>query len=110
MGFWLPLSPGVLVGLGWGACSVGVGVNVGSGVADGVAGTGVKVARRVAVGQGVSVGTTVTAAMGVTVGDVRTRPHPATVLTTKISDTRVAAQTFLSFCPRLTRTCNRPLR
>ncbi len=58
---------------------IGVGVTVGSGVAEGVAGTGVKVARRVAVGQGVVVGGTVIPATTVGVAGCRMRPHPVIV-------------------------------
>ena len=74
---------------------IGVGVNVGSGVADGVAGTGVKVARLVAVGQGVLVGITVAPATVVAVGDCRMRPHPPIVRpTTIIRQSSVAARFF----------------
>jgi hypothetical protein len=68
---------------------MGVGVTVGVGVLDGVAGTGVKVARRVAVGLGVSVAVGETPATAVAVGGWRIWPQPAmTRLARAISHTR----------------------
>lgn len=85
---------------------IGVGVTVGSGVADGVAGTGVNVARLVAVGQAVLVGITVTPATAVAVGDCRMRPHPPAVrLTMSARHTRAAAR--CSFIHRLRNTGKR---
>lgn len=55
---------------------IGVGVTVGVGVSEGVAGTGVKVARRVAVGLGVSAGATVASTTPVGAGGWRMRPQP----------------------------------
>ena len=55
---------------------IGVGVTVGVGVSEGVAGTGVNVARRVAVGLGVSVGATVASTTLVGAGGWSMRPQP----------------------------------
>jgi hypothetical protein len=62
---------------------MGVGVTVGVGVSEGVAGTGVNVARRVAVGLGVSVGGDVTSTPRVGAGGWRRRPQP---LNAKVHD------------------------
>ena len=65
------------------------------GVVEGVAGTGVKVALRVAEGRGVLVGMTVTPAPSVGVGGSKTRPHPAIVrLSTTTNHSSATARLF----------------
>jgi hypothetical protein len=69
---------------------IGVGVTVGVGVSEGVAGTGVNVARRVAVGLGVWVGAAVTSTPRVGAGGRRMRPQPLNTrvhnITTRVHD------------------------
>lgn len=67
-------------------------MDVGVGVSEGVAGTGVKVARRVTVGLGVSVDVGVTPATAVGVGGCMIRPQP---LRTKLHTTTSQARPLL---------------
>ena len=72
---------------------IGVGVTVGVGVLDGVAGIGVRVARRVAVGLGVSLGMTGISTRAVGVGGSSSRPQPLSSKLPKVA--RQKANTVL---------------
>jgi hypothetical protein len=76
---------------------MGVGVTVGEGVSEGVAGTGVNVARRVAVGLGVSVrvGRTIATDVGVGVGGRMIRPQPPAVTLIMIASTSLFTHRLL---------------